>query len=163
VTDPRPDWRRLAELVDEDLIDDLLTLVTIDEIADAWLRHTRDSIRTDEVGRKRRKAAEVGDDPDGWAVDVQWSSGLPDGFRRSFVAALTRRSEPELLGYVGAGPMEDACWYDDETIAWFEQEAAASGSFRVAMRAMWVSEYPTAAFTRLEKAAGAPLPKPKTE
>jgi hypothetical protein len=87
-------------------------------------------------------------------------------FRREEVAragllALVNTVGDELLGYVGAGPLENFIDASEERIQWIEKTAALSPRFRVALANVWVwgSEEDWVA-ERLERAAGVPLTRP---
>lgn len=130
----------------------LLSLVSLDEIVDAWWRY---------------KARAGGDssgwdtDPDGWAMEIHFTFvfyGDEDAFR-DYLRALVRRApdDREALGHLAAGPIEDFVSADEGRLGWIEQEAAHSETFRLALSNVWAEHIGPRAFLRLQAAAGTEL------
>lgn len=144
----------LGRMVDDGRLEDVLALVSLQEIAEAW------SCFHD---RQRSNGWAAATDPDWWAVDF-WltsshSSG-PESAIREGLLALVDIVPEDLLDYVGAGPLMNFVGPDEDRIAWIEGVAAKSFRFRAALTAVatwheegWVVE-------RLERAAGASLYRP---
>jgi hypothetical protein len=141
--------------MDERRIDELLSLVTLEEIADAWCGYqTRPHIDGVED-----------EDPDWWAVELLMDSRFEsdEGRVRAVLdRILDRADDEEIFGVFAAGPLEDFVKaYDDDRIAWIEERAAASSRFREALQRNWIWSLPPEVFARIERAAGAPLPVPR--
>jgi len=140
--------------MDEFRIDELLSLVTLEEIADAWCGYqTRPHIDGVED-----------EDPDWWAVELLMDSRFESDearVRTVLDLILDRADEEEIFGVFAAGPLEDFVKaYDDDRIAWIEERAAASTRFREALQRIWIWSLPPEVFARIERAAGAALPVP---
>jgi hypothetical protein len=119
-----PDPKRLEQLMDEFRIDELLSLVTLEEIADAWCGYqTRPHIDGVED-----------EDPDWWAVELLMDSTFESDearVRAVLDLILDRADEEEIFGVFAAGPLEAFVkTYDDDRILWIEERAAASSRFR---------------------------------
>jgi hypothetical protein len=141
--------RDLPDPLDDDYVHRLLTMVTLDDIAEAWCRHTSQD----------RGGIE---DPDWWAVAFVLSSDLARNseLHRATLLKLLEHADSELLvGCVGAGPLEDFISEDEDDLRWLEAQAAANVKLRTALGGVWirVSE-PT--FERLDRAAGRRLRRP---
>lgn len=151
------DPEHFVELLDNFRVDELLALVTLEEIADAWcafqLRYDSHEI-TDE-------------DPDWWSVELLMDSTfMSDEARLRAVLdlILDRATEEAIFGVFAAGPLEDfVSGYDDDRLAWIEQRAAESPRFRQALQRIWIWSLPPEVFARVERAAGAPLAVPTGE
>ena len=155
----RADPKLLQELLDAypPRLDELLALVTLEEIADAWCRYqTRPHINGVED-----------DDPDWWAVELVMDSHfLEDEPRvRAIIDLLADRApDDDVLGVVAAGPLEDFVkTADEDRLCWIVQRANESRRFRQALGGVWVWGLPPEAFARVEEAAGAPLARPKDD
>jgi hypothetical protein len=141
--EPRPD---LQEFVDDERLDDLLQVVSLEGIAAAWRCYTARSAAGEYVDF---------DDPDWWAVEFWLSGGLAyqrDETAREGLLALVRAVPDELLEDVGAGPLENFIRADEEVVSWIVSEARANGRFRQVLRFVclaaeqeWVRERLTAA------------------
>jgi uncharacterized protein DUF6869 len=153
-----PDPRRLQQLLDDFKVDELLSLVTLEEIADAWCSY---QTRTHISGVED-------DDRDWWAVELLLDSTfLSDETRRraTLELILERANAEEVFGVFAAGPLEDfvaGCeGTGDDRLDWIERRAAASPRFREALRRIHAWSLPPEIFERLERAAGASLPLPE--
>jgi len=104
-------------------------------------------------------------DPDWWAVQFWLSHGLAfrsEEVTRLGLQALIDAVGDDLLGYVGAGPLENYVGPIEDRIRWIEHIAELSPRFRKALANVyawgaeedWVSE-------RLERAARVPLLRPQ--
>ncbi|HEY3550835.1 MAG TPA: hypothetical protein VGK69_07270 [Gaiellaceae bacterium] len=150
-----PDPERLQQLLDDFRIDELLSLVTLEEIADAWCRYQMHP-HVDGV---------EDEDPDWWAVELLMTSELWSDearLRTTLDLIIDRADEEGIFGVFAAGPLEDfAKDYNEDRLVWIEARAGASSRFRDALRRIWVWSLPPEVFGRIERAAGAPLPVPK--
>lgn len=123
------DSRRARELLDADEPAELLALVTAKEVALAWCRYAERTIAAT-PGRVDWSA-----DPDGWAAalyqeDEFWAD---EDFVRTFLTTIIEAApNDEVLGWVGAGPLEDFAT-NEERLLWIEHEAASSRNFRFAL------------------------------
>ena len=141
------------QLEDLFLYDELFSLVTVDEVAQAWCRY-----------QARVHLPGVDDeDPDRWAVDLLMDTRfLSDEPRvRAVLDLLVEGAGEEVLGVVGAGPLEDfvkGC--DEDRLVWIEERAAASSRFRQALAGVWIWRLSPEVFARVERAAGVPLRRP---
>lgn len=151
-----PDSKRLQQLLDDFEIDEVLSLVSLEEIADAWCGYqTREHIRGVED-----------EDPDWWAVELLMNETfLSDEVRiRSTLDLILERADDEkVFGVFAAGPLEDFVDDDESRLVWIEERAAASPRFREALQRIWIWSLPPEVFERVERAAGAPLPRPARE
>jgi hypothetical protein len=152
-----PDPERLQELIDDFRVDEVLSLVTLDEIADAWCGYqTRPHI-----------AGVEDEDPDWWAVELLMDSRFISDearLRATLDLILDRADEEDVFGVFAAGPLEDfvaECDEDEGRLAWVEERAAVSPRFREALQRIHVWSLPPEVFTRIERAAGARLPVPE--
>jgi hypothetical protein len=141
----------LVELIMFDDLDELFSLVTLEEAATAWCNYTS---RTHIPGVED-------EDPDYWAsfllTDPDFSDD--DGRMRQILDLLVDRAPTdEVLEVVGAGPLEDFVkGYTDDRLAWIEQRAAESPRFRLALTKVWIWSLSPDVFARVEQAAGVPL------
>jgi len=150
------DPKHLQELLTGFRVDELLPLVTLEEIADAWCRYqTRPHITGVED-----------EDPDWWAVELVMDSrfGAEEPRLRGILNLLIDRApDDKVLSVVAAGPLEDFITTDEDRLRWIERRADESPRFREALRGVWVWELPPDTFARVERAAGAPLARPKAD
>jgi hypothetical protein len=128
-----PAAKHIVKLADENNLDGLLALVSIEEMADAWWRYTA---RWDIADSQGTPLPEWDNDPDSWAEQVWQSEVLEqreDVVRAFLHAAAERVPDPNLLGYLGAGPVEDFAANDEDRLCWIEEEATRSPNFRAAL------------------------------
>lgn len=147
-----PDPRVLSHFVRHDDIGSLLDLVTIADIATAWL-HERRQTRDD--------PAAIG--PDAWATDLWYSPAwyLDRTLTRATVVEMLRQAGPDDLDPIGAGPLEALVCDDESALSWVEEQTLRSPSFRAALTRAWLSQQLSSdSFDRVQRAAGAPLPHP---
>jgi hypothetical protein len=148
------DPKHLQELLDNFQVDELLSLVTLEEIADAWCRY-----------QTRPHVSGVEDeDPDWWAVELLMDSHFhadEQRVRTTLDLLIERAQDDDVLGVAAAGPLEDFLTADEDRLRWIEQRAAESLRFRQALRHVWVWRLPSEAFARIEEAAGQPLARPE--
>jgi hypothetical protein len=142
----------IIEAAERGDLDGLLALVSLDEIANAWWRYM---MRRAAEGEKSDPDWEG--DPDGWAIEINYTGILEgeDTFR-DYLRALAARApddDVELLGYFGAGPLEDFITRDEDRLHWIEQEAERSENFRRALATVWVEDFGASIFLRLQAAA----------
>ncbi len=152
------DHEHLEQLILCGSLEEVFALVTLEEIAEAWCRYQL---------RPHPHGAED-DDPDWWAVQLVMDADFWSGEARirSVITLLVERADgDEVLGVVGAGPLEDFVKrYNDDRLAWIERSAAESPRFRQALRNVWIwRAAPPDVFARVERAAGAPLADPDRE
>ena len=148
--------RELQRLVDEGQFEDLLRLVSLAEVAQAWMRYQH----------KAQSEADPGfDDPDWWAVEMwmedrAWANEqrLHDG-----VLALVAAAETDLdFGVVGAAVIEYIVAEDEDRLGWLEAQARVSEPFRRSLANIYVwGVQPDAVAERVEAAAGVRLPRPR--
>jgi len=144
-------------LVDEERIDELLKLVSVDGIAAAWCRA---SSSADEEGGLDD------DNPDWWSIQLWMSSSWwrrRDLVREGLLALLERADDPDVLAHVAAGPLETFIDDSEDDLAWLEEQAECSPRFREALKRVWIWDHPPEVFDRVERAAGGPLPRPNGE
>jgi hypothetical protein len=153
----QPDPEHLQELIDNFRVDELLELVSVEEIADAWWRYTGDPKAFAPNEDFRRS-------PNWWAVALWHDDDFlkREKLKRAGLVALAERApEDANLGQLGAGPLEDFIWTDEETIAWVEEQAARIPNFKTALAAVWLAvNTPDWVWERLDRAAGVKLDRP---
>ena len=144
------DGAELGAMVDEGRIDDLLSAVSVDDIAEAWHCYLR-------------RAADDYDDPDWWAVEYWMGPAFErEEVVREGLLALLAASRDEHLGHVGAGPLEAFVCEDEGRIRWIERTAPTNKRLRQALRNVYCWGIMDDRYCeRLERAAGGPLPRPK--
>jgi hypothetical protein len=148
-TDPR----KLEELILDGQVDELLTLVTLEQVAAAWCGY---QTRTHFPGVED-------DDPDWWAVFLLqdgefWSDELRV---RTVIDLLVERAPDDTaLAAVGAGPLEDFISDNEDRLVWIERRAAASVRFREAVRHVWIWSLGPNVLARVERAVGEELARP---
>jgi Family of unknown function (DUF6869) len=147
------DPKHLQELLDDFRMDELLSLVTLEEIAEAWCRYqTRPHI-----------AGVEEEDADWWAVELLMDSDFLSDERRvrqTLTLLINQAPSEDVLGVVAAGPLENFVTDDEDRLRWIEEQAKESPRFREALRRAWLWDLPAEAFARLERAAGGELPRP---
>lgn len=156
--------KRLQRLVEDEELDELLSLVSLEDVADAWWRYT---VRSQALQSEARPAADGRweTDPDSWAIQLWFGNAIHEREEtvRQFLHLLAERAPAEGdLSYLGAGPIEDFVSDDDERLLWIEEEAARSPNFREALANVWGWRLPPEVFLRLENAAGVPLSWPSS-
>jgi hypothetical protein len=103
------------------------------------------------------------DHPDWWAVGVWFATAFrrDEKRRRAAILVLIERAPAGAdLGYVGAGPLEDFIYNNEERLVWVEEQAARSGDFRRALANVWLDPDLDPFFDRIERAAGVALKRP---
>jgi hypothetical protein len=143
------DGERLEELVLLGKLDELFSLVTLEDIADAWCRYT---------SRPHIDGVD-GDDPDEWASLLVTDIEELDELRaRCLLDRLVDRAPNDDLEVVGAGPLEDFVkGHNEDRLLWIEARAASSARFRQALACVWIWSLEPQVFARVERAAGVPL------
>jgi hypothetical protein len=147
------DPRELEELVLDGQVAELLSLVTLEQVAAAWCRY---HARTHVPGVED-------DDPDWWAVFLlQGGEFWSDELRvRTVIDLLVERApDDRVLGVVGAGPLEDFISDDEDRLVWIERRATASARFREALRHVWIWSLGPNVLARVERDVGAELARP---
>jgi len=149
VVDPK-EARRLLDAYAEA---ELIALVTPEEMGLAWCRYASRAVKVE--GHLDWK-----DDQDGWAPELYheeefWAN---EEFVRTFIVTIADAAPDDVLGWVGAGPLEDFLTEDPDRISWAEEQAARSERFRRALANVWIDSWASdETFLRVEKAARAPL------
>ncbi len=151
-TDGVADPQTLQTLVDEGRVDELLGLVPVGTVTETWLRYHGVEERADDSD----------DDPDWWAVELWMSPAWwSDEQRvREGLLRLIEAADDDALSVVAAGPLEVFLCDDPSRLQWIERQARRSEKFRRALAQVRVSELPSGAFARLERAAGIRLARP---
>jgi hypothetical protein len=123
-----PDPRVLGHLVDNDDIDSLMAVVTIEDIAGAWLRSRRGADGPDAAG------------PDEWASELWYSSSwYSDRARtRATVIAMLEQADADDVARIGSGPLENLVVDDESALQWVDEQARISPQFRVALTHAWL-------------------------
>ena len=107
--------------------DQLLSLVTNDEIATAWCEY----------------CSHTGDDrTTSWAVEVFISEEIfrrPELYR-SLLLKLVEHADDSVLGVVGAWPLENFVCEDEAVLVWLEQQCEVNPRFRTALSNVWVAD-----------------------
>ena len=142
----------LLHLVDRGQIDHLLSIVTIDEVAQAWVDH----------GRREHPLGEAaGDDPQWWAIELWWKAewlSNGDRVRSGLLALVDAAVTDHELGRVGAGPLENFVSDDSDDLRWLEQQCSKNAKLRTALSGVWCSNFVSSdTLMRLDRAAGVPL------
>ena len=159
-SEPRPEALDPDAFYEPGALGPAIKRIGVDRLTRSWLRwHYRsnagDSVPIDELD----------DDPDWWAVDafINQESWEDEDLLRSALLGLIEAAGPDwdALGHVAAGPLEDFIDESADRLRWVEEQAARSATFRRALTGVWAWTLPESVFTRLERAAGSPLPRPK--
>lgn len=130
-------WREAAEAHDErnPLID--FTRLTPDEIAQIWI---------DQNGCAEK------DRDQNWSALRDYESELreedPEHALAIILAVLARETNPRMLSYLAAGPLEDLITMD--TIDMIEAEARRNETFRMLLGGVWYSSAPDELKARLD-------------
>lgn len=146
------DPRVLSHFVHNDDITSLLGLVTVDDIAAAWLRDRRET-----------EDDPSGSGPDGWASALWYSPAwyVDSARTRATVVAMLQQAGSEDVARIGAGPLESLVTDGESTLSWAEEQARQSPRFRTALTHAWLwNQLSPEAFSRVERAAGTSLPRP---
>jgi hypothetical protein len=140
-------------LLDEDDTPQLLAQVTPEEVGQAWCRYAARNAGMDEH-------APWDEDPDGWAAELYYEDEFKanETYLRRFLATIVDAASDEVLGWVGAGPLEDFLADDDDRLAWVEEQAARSERFQQALSHVWIDSWAhDELFQRVEAAASLQL------
>lgn len=128
------DPKEARRLLDADADAELLSLVTPEEMGLAWCRYA-----TRVVKKELPDDHEWGDDEDGWAAELYFEDPFltNENFVRGFLVTVADNAPGEVLGWVGAGPIEDfLAGADEERLLWLERQAEKSERFRQALRSV---------------------------
>lgn len=144
---------QLEELILGGNLEELFSLVTLEQITVAWCQYASRP-HVDGVDEE---------DPDAWASFVVCDIEVLDESRaRTLLDLLVDRApDNDVLEQVGAGPLEDFvkdC--DADRLVWIEDRAASSARFRQALACVWIWNLEPEVFARVERAAGVPLATP---
>jgi hypothetical protein len=144
-----PDRVSAPDSEDDGRIDEILQVVTPQQIAETWVRYNRSPPRPDEP-----------DGSDWWAIYLwqswQWwedEARVRDGLLHLVDAAET----DDDLAFIRAGPLEVFISDDDSRVERIERHAAGSTRFRQALAHVWVWELPDKMFWRVQRASGSKL------
>jgi hypothetical protein len=142
------DWASLDDeltgLDDASREEALLRSVSLRDLAEAWCRATdRDS---------------YDDDPEASVFGVMDWIRHEVNQRELMTLLVELAPDDDVLGVVGAGPLEDFVKAaNDDRLRWVEAEAGRSPRFRYALGKVWISDDPVETFLRVERAAGVEL------
>jgi hypothetical protein len=147
--------RVLEQLVDDEDLDAVLAMVTLDEIAVAWCAHR---------GRPHDRLSDT-DDPDQWASDLFFTDEVfrrADLYRSLLLKLVEHAPSDDLLGAVGAGPLENFVSDDEDDLRWLESHCRTNRGLRIALSGVWCwSDVSNETMHRLDVAAGVPLARPR--
>jgi hypothetical protein len=146
----------MQQLVDACRFDELLDVVSLNEVAHAWMRYQHKVQRGNDPGV---------DDPDWWAVemwqqDASWADEqrLRDGVLELVAAAETDQD----FGVIGASVLEYMVTDDEDRLRWFEENATESEAFRRSLSNIYVwGRRRDDVARRIEAAARVRLPRPR--
>ncbi|HEV7526846.1 MAG TPA: hypothetical protein VGP92_17905 [Acidimicrobiia bacterium] len=156
------DYVTLQRLVDARDVDGLLGTVSTDDVAEAWCQYSSRHGRAEpaRAGNARMKP----EDAHWWAIEFVRSSGVTrrEGVLRELLVKLVEHApNDEVLGNIGAGPIEDFIVADEARVRWIEEQAESSPAFRQALSIIWIwGHQPQWVCERIERAAGVPLRHP---
>jgi hypothetical protein len=146
----------MQQLVDAGQFDELLRVVSLTDVACAWMRYHHKIESGDDPGV---------DDPDWWAVEMwqQDASWTDEQRLRDGVLALVAAAETDQdFGRIGAGVLEYVVTNDEDRLRWIEAQARQSEPFRRCMANMYVwGNHRDEVAARVEAAAGVRLPRPR--
>ncbi len=135
---------------DEDL-DALLAVVTLDEIATAWCRY-HEAPGTQFEG------------PDWWAASVFYTTEIfnrPLLYRSLLLKLLEHAASSYVVDAVAAGPLENFVSDDEDDLQWIERECATRPKLRQALLGTASASYVShETLLRLDAAAQQPLLRP---
>jgi hypothetical protein len=135
-----PLFNGVQALVDVGDLDGVLAAVTLEQVAVAWSCYGSRQPETD-------------DDPDWWAIQFWFELAYDrEDVLREGLLALIEVAPDELLGLVGAGPLENFVCDDASRLTWLEAQAARSPRFRTALQGVWWSDLPNTVTSRIEAA-----------
>lgn len=144
----------LQELIDVEDIDRLIEIVTLDEIAAAWCRYS-----------SRRHSVGGDDDPDWWAIELFMTSEIFKRtalYRALLVKLVEHAQSDDVIGAVGAGPLENFVSDDQDDLMWLESECQRNEKLRSALGGVWCAgEVSAETLERLDAAAGTQLARPR--
>src|SRR5215831_18162052 len=113
----------MQQFIDARQFDEVLRLVSLTDVARAWMRYHHKAERGDNPGV---------DDADWWAVEM-WQedrSWADEARLREGVLALVAAAETDSdFGAVGAGVLEYVVTDNEDRLRWIEAQAAASEAF----------------------------------
>lgn len=161
-----------AHIRDEAVRDYRLAALLAEAVRHAWMGddgtaelHVRDLFGVEFIVSTYLRYQRTGDEIDFWAWEIV--SGLVSEARDEAWLMLlaiidAADDDDEVLGCVGAGPLEDfVSSYGPDYLDEIEREAALRPGLRSALSAMWVwDDLPAVAFERIAKAAQGNLDRP---
>jgi len=150
----------LEAAVESGDVNRVLSLTTVEDIADAWWRATARWTPGESAGEQ-----DMTSDPDWWALEF-WVGGAPvyDDqaiVQLGLVALADRAPQGSEVSHLGAGPLENYVNDDDDRLSWLEQQAQRSVFFQKALGTIWCDDLTEASIRRLERAAGTALARAK--
>ena len=122
----RPD---VDALLEELRVDEVLKIVTPQEVAETWMRYQSDPVESDFW------AVSLWMEPTWWADEDR----VRDGILRLVDLAVSEQD----YCIIGASVLEDFATDDESRLHWIERQAAASDDFRQALECMWCGDCPT--------------------
>jgi hypothetical protein len=139
----------LEALVSDGRVDELLRVVTPQQVAETWMRYHHGE-----------------SDSDWWAVELwlslEWwedEARVRDGLLHLVDVA----ESDEDFATIGAGPLEVFVSDDESRVHWIERHAPRSPASRRALANVWAWNLPDKMFRRVERAAGTKLADPHAE
>lgn len=117
-----PHHEALSDAIRDEDLDTALELATLDDLAAAWC-----SLYRGQVGSQGG--------PDQWAWDFFNCRSISERrelFQRA-ILKLLEHADDELLGSVGAGPLENYFTGEVEDLRWMAEQARTNDRFRVAL------------------------------
>jgi len=148
-------WRALEGLVDDEDLDALLSLVTLDEIAASWCSYAE---RPHDPGSDE-------EDADWWAVQLFFTTELcsrPDLYKALLLKLIEHARSSDVLGAIGAGPLENFVSDDEDDLRWLEQQCETNEGLREALSVVWCwNDATEATMQRMDRAAGVELRRPR--
>jgi hypothetical protein len=132
------DPRKARELLDAEQPAELLAIVTAEEVGLAWCRYAERTVAASPTFH------DWDADPDGWAAELYQEDELfwaDENFVRTFLTTIVEAApNDEVLGWVGAGPLQDFIIEDRDRLAWVIAQASRSERFRRALSSVSIHD-----------------------
>jgi Family of unknown function (DUF6869) len=121
-------------------------------------RPDRRSAERDRTACRVTARSSCDDDPVASVFSVMERIRDEEHLRELLTLLVELAPDNDVLGVVGAGPLEDFVKAaDDERLRWIESEADRYPKFRQALSQVWISGKPAQTFLRVQEAAGVEL------
>lgn len=130
---------QLTRLVDDEDVDGVLELVSLSQIARAWLT----AVMADDADEDQWWPVEL------WYSESWWSR--EDLVRDGLLALLDQAVDEDELGIIAAGPLEVFVNDDPSRIHWIERIALKHAPLRRALRRVWLDDVSLESRSRIEK------------